>query len=189
MNRTALLLWGALCALDGVAGPPASAQARYASHVEISYASMHGIGAGVSGEIGLSSRLRLGIRWLDTQVIASCYESHGPSECGANPSLVEINGRMGLGVGEMVWPFLGAGTGMYRRTWHATRSGGVASPAERGSSPFIGALGGFDIAVAPPLVIRAAVTHVVVLDNELKTVYGRQLRHTVYSVGIGIAKW
>jgi hypothetical protein len=184
----ALVTWAALITSEGARAPSLSAQNRYlGGHFEISVFPEAGLGSSITAEAGIYQQLRIGLRWTDTNAFVSCGVDDAQSECNADAALYEIGVRTGLGVGHNIAPFIGAGTGIYRRTWQ--HSGTALGKQGRGSSVFISASGGFDIALAKPLVLRVSVAHQEIFDKELQEVYRHRVGLTGYSVGFGLATW
>jgi hypothetical protein len=187
-GKAGAAFWATLIATQIMVAPELSAQTRYlGGHAEIGLFPEAGIGHTLTAEAEIRSQVRLGLRWTNPQAFASFYRLHWPSE--VDPSFYEIGVRTGLGVADNVAPFIGAGTGLYRRTWHSSRTGGYLEAPERGSSWFVAVMGGFDFVVARPLVFRISAVHHEVLDGDLEALYGRRLRLTGYSAGLGIATW
>jgi hypothetical protein len=187
----AFVICATLIMSEVATGPELSAQNRYVGgHFEISVLFPEGgVGSSITAEAGIYQHVRIGLRWTDTNAFVSCAVYDAESECDADPALYEIGLRTGLGISDRISPFIGAGTGVYRRTWPRSRIGAAPGKPGRANSMFVSVTGGFDIALAKPLVLRASVVHQEVFDGELRGVYGHRVRLSGLSAGFGLATW
>ena len=154
------------------------------------------LGYSISGEFAVVGPVRAAVSRVAWDGVRGCAVDDALTNCPGAPVLWELGARLGLGVSERVAPFLGAGLGLYRRTWSTTLDPSSISwltTPNRSSSASLAVSAGLDIKIASPLVVRFMAVHQEVLDDEVQEYYrffaGRRLTFTGLSAGLGIAVW
>ena len=150
-----------------------------------------GLGYAIGAEMGLFGSFRASLQRIDWQGIRHCVVYDAATECNNAPVMWEVGGRLSLGSGEKVAPFIGAGVGLYRRTWFTTRGPSIRylDTPKRSSSPSLSLIAGMDFVVLQPLLVRVSIVHQEVFSSDLEWIYGERVRFSGLLMGLGLAFW